>query len=370
MKTWNLDAIEGALSDAAIDPKAWGRALNVVSAQTNAFGCILVPVAGNHLPNVPISDRMGESLEAYFRDGWHLRDERNRGAPTMKRIGVVDDLAIHTLEEINQHPYYQEFLAPQGLKWFAGVKVACGDDLWCLSIQRTAEQKPFSLEEKQKLAQLSKRFSTVAATCRALGYAATNAALDAFEVSETAVVLFDRLGRVNRINRSAESLLDCDITVSGKRFVVAHRESARSLDLALKRLLWSQETSLSAPVTLARYGRRPLIAYLIKLSSLAANAFADCQALMVLIDPDKRWRPPEIALQTAFGLTPAEARLAAKISAGVKLETIVTEHRIARETGRNQLKSIFAKTGVHSQAELAALCGSTVNRASGLNTSG
>jgi DNA-binding CsgD family transcriptional regulator len=366
MKTWNLDAIEGALSDAAIDPKAWGRALDVVSAQTNAFGCILVPVAGNHLPNVPISDRMGQSLETYFREGWHLRDERNRGAAIMKRTGVVDDLAIHTLEEINQHPYYQEFLAPQGLKWFAGVKVTCGDDLWCLSIQRTTQQEPFSSEEKQKLAQLSQRLSSVAATCRALGYAATNAALDAFEVSETAVLLFDRLGRVNRVNQSAESLLDRDVNISGNRLVVAHRESARLLDLALKKLLWSREASLSVPVALTRYGRRPLIAYLMKLSSLAANAFADCQALMVLIDPDKRWRPPEIALQTAFGLTPAEAKLAAKISAGVRLETIATEHGIARETGRNQLKSIFAKTGVHSQAELAASCGSTVTRTMGL----
>ena len=369
MGTWNLDAIEAALSDAAIDPTTWTRALNVVSAQTDAFGAILVPVAGNHLPNVPISDRMGESLEAYFRDGWHLRDERNRGASLMKKTGVVDDLNIHTLEEINQHAYYQEFLAPQGLKWFAGVKVACGDELWCLSIQRTVEQQPFSFEEKQKLAQLSKCLSSVAATCRALGFAATNAALDAFEVSETAVLLFDRLGRVAKLNRSAEALLDGDINVSGKRLILAHRGSARSLDHALKKLLWSREASLSAPIALTRYDRRPLIAYLMKLSSLAANAFADCQALMVLIDPDKRWRPPELALQRAFGLTPAEAKLAAKISAGVRLETIATEHGIAKETGRNQLKSIFAKTGVHSQAELAVLCGSTVTRTMGLVSS-
>ena len=80
-------------------------------------------------------------------------------------------------------------------------------------IQRTVEQQPFSFEEKQKLAQLSKCLSSVAATCRALGFAATNAALDAFEVSETAVLLFDRLGRVARINRSAEFLFSTAISM-------------------------------------------------------------------------------------------------------------------------------------------------------------
>ncbi len=367
MGTWNLDLVEAALSDAAVDPKAWPRALNIVSAQTGAFGSILVPVAGNHLPNVPISDRMNESLDAYFRDGWHLRDERNRGAATMNKIGVVDDLDINTFEEIKQRPYYQEFLAPKGLRWFAGVKVACGDDLWCLSIQRTIDQGPFSPEEKQKLANLSKCLSSVAATSRALGFATTNAALDAFEVSDTAVLLFDRLGRVIRVNQSAEALLDHDVKVSGKKLVIADKEAGRCLDRALNGLLWSREASLTAPVPLMRFGRRPLIAYLLKLSSLAANALADCQAVMVLIDPDKRWQPPEIALQAGFGLTPAEARLTARVATGAKLETIAHEAGIAKETGRYQLKSIFAKTGVHSQAELVALCSSAFSQAMGLN---
>lgn len=87
-------------------------------------------------------------------------------------------------------------------------------------------------------------------------------------------------------------------------------------------------------------------------------------------NPDKRWRPPEMALRAVFGLTPAEARLAAKVATGTKLEAITDEAGIAKETGRNQLKSIFAKTGVHTQAELVALCGSTVCRTMGLNKSG
>ena len=66
-------------------------------------------------------------------------------------------------------------------------------------------------------------------------------------------------------------------------------------------------------------------------------------------------RPPQAALQAAFGLSEAEARLAAQLASGEALERITAQFGIAKETGRGQLKSIFAKTGVHRQAELVAL---------------
>ena len=65
MRIWDLEAVEAAFSDAALNPAAWTRALNVVTTQTEAFGAILVPIAGNHLPNVPFSDRMEQSVDAY-----------------------------------------------------------------------------------------------------------------------------------------------------------------------------------------------------------------------------------------------------------------------------------------------------------------
>jgi DNA-binding CsgD family transcriptional regulator/PAS domain-containing protein len=362
---WDLEAVEAAFSDAALNPAAWTRALNVVTAQTEAFGAILVPVAGNHLPNVPFSDRMEESLSAYFQGGWHLRDERNQGAAIMKKHGVVDDLDIVSIEEIKKRPYYQDFLGRVGLRWFAGVKVECGDDLWCLSVQRSVEQTPFSPEEKRKLAQLSKSLSSAAAISRALGFATTNSALEAFEVSDTAVLLIDRLGNVIRANRSAEQLLKGDVRISRGKLVSKDQTATRAVERALYKLLWARDSALAAPIPLSRDGQRPLLVYLIKLSSLSANALAECQAIAVLIDPDKRWLPAETTLRASFGFTAAEARLAARVSSGAALDSVVESLGISKETGRNQLKSIFAKAGVHRQAELVAVMGSTVNAARG-----
>jgi DNA-binding CsgD family transcriptional regulator len=365
MGVWNLEAVEAAFSEAAINPALWARALNVVTAQTESFGAILVPVAGNHLPNVPISDRMEASFSAYLNGGWHLRDERNNGAAIMKKNGVVDDLEIVNIEEIKKHPYYQDFLAPVGLRWFAGVKVACGDDLWCLSVQRSVEQTPFSSEEKRKLALLSKRLSSAAAISRALGFSTANAALDAFEVSNTAILLIDRFGNVIRANQSAEDLLKGDVRISRGKIAAKDHNAARAVERAIHQLLETRDAALAAPIPLPREGQLPILVYLIKLSSLSANSLAECKAVAVLIDPDKRWIPTETTLRASFGFTAAEARLAARISSGAALESVAESLGISKETGRNQLKSIFAKTGVHRQAELVAVVGSTANAARG-----
>ena len=223
--------------------------LNVVTTQTEAFGAILVPIAGNHLPNVPFSDRMEQSVDAYFRGGWHLRDERNQGAAIMQKNGVVDDLDIVSIDEIKKRPYYQDFLARAGLRWFAGVKVACGDDLWCLSVQRSVEQTPFSPEEKRKLAQLSKSLSSAAAIARALGFAATNAALEAFAGKRpTAVLLIDRTGNVIRVNQTAEHLLKGDIRISRGKLVSKHRDAVQLVERSLHKLLAARRvTALAAP---------------------------------------------------------------------------------------------------------------------------
>jgi DNA-binding CsgD family transcriptional regulator len=57
----------------------------------------------------------------------------------------------------------------------------------------------------------------------------------------------------------------------------------------------------------------------------------------------------------AFDLTPAEARLAAHLASGATLQAVAERLGISKETARNQLKMVFAKTGTNRQAQLVAL---------------
>jgi DNA-binding CsgD family transcriptional regulator len=352
---WNLSAAEVALSEAAVDPSQWDAAMEAVSEATGSFGAAVFPIGGR-LPSVPQSRSLAAAFETYVRDGWIHRDERDRTAPILARARVATELDFTTTDEIRRHPYYQEFLAPHGLRWFAGVIMRSGDDQWCLSIQRSIAQGPFSAREQLQLAALSTRISGAVALSRALGFARADAALGAFEVSNSAVVLLDRCAEVLQVNGAAQRLLGPDLQITRKRLTLRDRDANAALDRALHALLWAQTSSaLMPPVVLPRDGKRPLLAYPMRLSAVSSNALAPCQALVVLVDLDARPHPPENALSVSFGLTAAEARLAVRIATGASLESVADEIGIALETARHQLKAIFAKTDTHRQAELVSV---------------
>jgi hypothetical protein len=161
MPTWGLNRVEAAFAEAATDPSLWTNALYVVTVETQAFGALLLPASGDVLPNVPFTASVAPSLDSYFRDGWYLRDERYNGMPALLKTGLADDFDVMSVERMHRHPYYQEFLAPHGLRWYVGVRVSYGEDLRVPSIQRSINQQPFSPDEKERLVRLTNSLPTM-----------------------------------------------------------------------------------------------------------------------------------------------------------------------------------------------------------------
>lgn len=352
---FDLDALGNAIAEAAADPTRWDGAMDVVAKATGSFGAILFDAKG-HLPGIPSSRGMGPSFEAYVRDGWIDRDDRYNLVPLMVRRGVVSDLDALTPEEIGRKPYYQEFLAPHGLRWFAGVKVAAGDDLWCLSIQRSIHQGPFSPSETQLLAGLSTQLGSAAALARMLGFARAEGAMDAFSASGTPAVMLDRNAAVILVNEPADRMFGRDLWLRGGHLASVDRNATDALKRALHALLRNPTPpAMMAPIPLPRLHGRSLLAYPLRLPRINSNAFASCQVVIVFVDPDTHPQPPEVALRACFGLTCAEARLARRVSSGEELKTAADHLEITYETARSQLKAVFAKTETHRQAELVAL---------------
>ena len=129
--TWDLHTVERSFADAAARPALWNNAMDTIAAETGSVGTIMFPMRGGTLPTTPSSESIQRSTEVYFRDGWHARDDRFSVFDALVRDGVADDFAFTNPEEMKRRPYFQEFLRPTGLQYFAGVKMAAGDDLWC-----------------------------------------------------------------------------------------------------------------------------------------------------------------------------------------------------------------------------------------------
>ena len=75
----------------------------------------------------------------------------------------------------------------------------------------------------------------------------------------------------------------------------------------------------------------------------------------MITDQDRRQRPNAAVLGRLFGLTPAEAALAASLASGRSPAEYAAARGIARHTVRSHLTQVLRKTGCRRQAELAAL---------------
>jgi DNA-binding CsgD family transcriptional regulator len=104
-----------------------------------------------------------------------------------------------------------------------------------------------------------------------------------------------------------------------------------------------------------RDGKAPLLIRVLPLAAAAHSPFLGARALLLLCELRAKPAPEPALLARAFGLTLAEARLAALLATGIALEAAAQRLGVSRETARTQLKAVFAKTETHRQSELVAL---------------
>ena len=349
-----FDKLTEAFAAAAVDPSRWGAAMDAASAATGSFGATLLSLR-KVTSDLQMSASVGEVVEDYVGKGWVQRDERIQSIPTLLRRGVASDLDFTTSDDMARSPYYQDFLGRHRLKWFAGVKMGEGEDAWGLALQRTSSQGPFSQEELGRLADLSRRLAGAAALAGAFARARRDSALAAFDASRTPVAAIDRLGEVVRLNVAAERVLGPDLQVVKKRLVSFHREATAALDRALHALIWTRGQALHPPVVLPRRVGRPMIAYPSRAPAEALAGLAACVGFVVLVDPDIRVPADADALMSAFRLTQAEARLVIRFQVKGSLEAAARDLGVSLDTARNQLKSVYQKTGLRRQSEIIGL---------------
>jgi hypothetical protein len=234
-----LREIEDALVGATLNPATWPDTVSTIVTRSRSHGAVVLPLQGR-VPGLPISPSCEGLIDSYFSQGWAERDHRRFGIPKLMQTGVLVDQDISTPDFMRSSEYYNDFLGRFGFRWFAGLKVAVGDDIWCLTLQRTAGQGPFEDREQSALRRLIPPLSRMARLAQIVSSARLQGIAETLEALGVAGALIDRTGRAIRINTRADSLLGTDLDVVNDWLCVrGDRRSTAALQAHIAAAIWS-----------------------------------------------------------------------------------------------------------------------------------
>jgi len=218
-----------------------------------------------------------------------------------------------------------------------------------------SEADNLSAEEERILASFTRRLIEIAAVAEARGSGTSPAA--ALNAMRLPAIALDQEGFVIEVNAAAEAVFDNDFRIKDRRLFVRDTAARALLKDAIDQLktLPRRNPSVTEPIIVQRQDKLPVLVRTWRFDGAAHLPAQDVSALLTLNALGPKPGPPAAVLAKTFRLTPAEAKLASVIARGASPEIAAGELKISRETARNQLKSVFAKTDTHRQSELVAL---------------
>jgi len=208
----------------------------------------------------------------------------------------------------------------------------------------------FSTEEERILASFTRRLIDIAGA-----YGSGTSPTAALNAMRLPAIALDQHGFVAYVNAAADAVFDQNIMIKDKRLFIRDPGSRTLLKSAIDQLKDLPRLAPFEPVIVPRTDKLPVIVRIWPFDGPAHPPGQDVRALLTLNAVGPKPGPPAAILAKSFRLTPSEAKLACIIARGVSPQIAARELKISRETARNQLKSVFAKTDTHRQSELVAL---------------
>jgi DNA-binding CsgD family transcriptional regulator len=374
------DVISG-IYEAALEPGKWPEALGHLAEEFGAqsAAAFVVDISIAEVGFIAVSGLDPRALDDYVAhyaqiDPWNdYLGKRPSGQPVVSQA-VMDDRAFERTE------FYGDFLRRYGIfHAMGGFVMRSGTLAFLCGVQRSRERGAFAPAELQRMRALFPHLERAVRMHRRLVQAGglkdgMTAALDRMPLG---AILADRFGRAVWLNRPAEELVR---HADGLRLRDGRIEATTCNCAAteLRRLLAGAaavETNgggapIAVPTSAAAdagglvqlprpWPLRPLTVMVTPLAGAGrlADAALDLDlarptALLLISDPERAVQLPTDHLARTFGLTGAEAKLAAALATGTSLTDYAGAARITIGTARWYLKQALAKTGAHRQSEL------------------
>ncbi len=304
-----------------------------------------------------------EDLEREYFAVYHPRDEsvpRLRQLPDSRVVHVTD---LYTAEELQTSPTYNELFLRASTQDGLRVRLAepDGSHISWLIADPVA---PGGWESSQLtlIKGLLPHIRQFVRVRTVLGGAeALNASLtDLLDNSRVGILHLDRWGRIMAANDRARAILRRGDGVVDKGGILQARipeDNARLGNLLARALPAFGEQAISGSVLIRCVSGRSQLALHVSPVGVRHLGYAGQQvaALVLIVEPGSRARLDPALVAAAFGLTPAESRVATALAEGYSVRDIARMTDRQANSVRFLLKQIYKKRGLSGQVELVRL---------------
>jgi DNA-binding CsgD family transcriptional regulator len=349
----HFDRLVDEIYEAAIVPERWKGVLDRLAHLANAEGALLFAAAPGN-PRWLSSDNIRSRIETWVNSPFYQNNPRGQRLVPIREPRFLTDLDAFTPEELEQEPFYTNFLRPNGLGWCVGTSVhsPAGDTL-VLSVERAYEKGPVPRQVAEQLDPLRPHLARAALLSARFGLERARATVESLNLIGLPAAALAHGGKVLAVN---EALLGFapDIRIGAGTQLEFANQAAQVLFAGA----WEGRSCYSGggsiPVRRTRT-REAFVVHLLPMRGLGRDVFSGAELLLYVTPIIQQPGPPPEILQALFDLSPAEARVAAMIAEGCSVNATAQALSVQPNTIRMQLKAIFSKTGTSRQAELASL---------------
>lgn len=365
-----MSDLVAAIYDCAIDPNEWPRALAALCAAMNFKSAAL------NLRTYPSGDILllyTSGIEQHWLEKLH-----GYGAEALEQWGGIGKLLTYDpnqpalmsekhkegLTEANR--IYVEWTKPRGIIDVMAFGLARdGAAVGTMAFGRHRDAGPVTERELSLARLLIPHLQRSVAISRLLDIGSIKSdmfqsVVDALSVG---VVVTDVSLKIIHANQAAQRMLSAGAPVSAVngRLSVPSPGATPALSRAVTKAATDEKSLGSNGFGIPlRLGDQTHVFHVLPLRSGQLRPTVSVSAdAAIFITPSRKsplW--PELEIASLFDLTPAEAKVFEKISAGASPQQIAAETGAAQSTIKTHLLQVFAKTGCHRQAELVALASS------------
>ncbi|HET9875129.1 MAG TPA: LuxR C-terminal-related transcriptional regulator [Mycobacterium sp.] len=349
-----------SIYEAALDESRWDTALNGLVAAFGGGGCALLrarPDTGQpmfHIVDNPVE--MVSSYNTYYR-------QLDPAAAAIERAPAGTVLTIDEVLPSEDRPrseFFVDWCTPNdiGDAIFARFTDTADQPCWLVVSGRRrtrALADSGHIELMRLLVPHLQRATHTGIVVAAQHQQPHQMVADVLQQSPRPAVVLGRDGIVLAANRPAMTILAQADGLGIDRIGRLQATAVNTHAALVRRVAMASGAAgpirSGATVTVPRpSGRRPY-----RVEVMPLGAASDAAVLVAIVDPAGRPEQQQLVWRRRFGLTPAEAAVAAAILRGHGLQSVAEELGVALSTVRTHQQHIFEKTQTHRQAELVRL---------------